>query len=529
MAINFQGLKKIFSAVDNEKFYPFYLLVLSAAILFFQLKGSIGSWDEAIYSEVAREGILNNSWIDLHYRGVLWLEKPPLAIWLTMVSFKIFGINEFATWFFPVIFGILGVMGTYYLAKCLFNSKIGFLSSLVLLSIPHYILMSRNNMMDIFLVSSSLISFLFLIKSNKDSRYLILSATFLGMAFMFKNVIALLNLPVFLYYLYLNNRLGILKDKYFYLSLTIFLAIVLPWHLIMFFKYKWMFLNDYIGYHLIERYNKNILNTDYSSDIFYYFKVIARRAGSWWFVLLATLPIVLKDIKNKIKHKELKLFLFWMIFIFIFFTSSTTKLHHYILPLYIPFSVLIAYGLYNSYLRRSILAAVSVFILFMNIDQSVILRVSDFGESRLLFPLVLYKLFHLPTYLIYAFVTLLIVFVFYNYFSKSKILALKISFLSIFLFSFLLPFYPERGIIAKRVGNIIQDKNIETIYYSDYGTEQNLENPLVYYGYPAKVEFLRARNDVFSENSSSYCLKSKSHYHKSKKLDYEFYPCEIVQ
>lgn len=49
----------------------------------------------------------------------------------------------------------------------------------------------------------------------------------------------------------------------------------------MFLIHKWNFLNDYVGYHLFQRYSENILNTEYSSDFFYYFKVILKRFGSW--------------------------------------------------------------------------------------------------------------------------------------------------------------------------------------------------------------------------------------------------------
>lgn len=524
-----ETIEKLYKKINNERYYPWYILILSIFVLFFQLDGSVGSWDEAIYSEVAREGLLNNDWINLRHNGVLWFEKPPLAIWLTMISYKMFGVNEFAVWFFPVIFGILGILGIYFIAKKLFNSQIGFLSSLILLSIPHYVLMSRNNMMDIFLVSNSVISFLFLIKSRDNKKYIIFSAVFFSLAFMSKNIIALLNLPIFFYYLYLNNSLSILKSRYFYYAFILFFAIILPWHLIMFLTHRWDFLNEYIGYHMLQRYNENILNTEYSSDIFYYFKVILKRTGSWWFVFLATFFILLSDVKNKVKDKELKVLLFWMIFVFIFFTSATTKLHHYILPMYIPFSMLVAYGIYRSFFKKHIFILISTFVLFMNADISTILNVSDFGEARLLLPAILHRSLNSP-FIIYGFVLFLIFYIFYNYILNRKIFALKTSVLSIFLFSFILPFSPDRGILAKKIGGLAAGKNIDKIYYYDYHIEQNLKNTLIYYNYPIEIEYLGFEDiNLFNKNSSTYCLKSRFNYKNSKKLYYDFYPCEVVK
>jgi len=529
-----KSLKNFYKLLNNEKYYPWYILLLSAAVLFFQLEGSVGNWDEAAYSQIAKEGLQSNNWIDFHYFGKLWFEKPPLVIWLTMISFKIFGINEFAVWFFPVIFGIFGVVGTYYLGKYLFNSKVGLFAALILLSVPHYVLMARNNMMDIFLVSNSVISFLFLIKSKENSKYLILSAVFLGLAFMSKNVIALLNLPVFFYYFYLNNQLSILRNKYFYLSLVAFLAIVLPWHLVMFLEYKWDFWNSYIGFHLITRYTKDVVIGG-SEDILHYFKVVILRSGSWWFVLLALSPIILKDILNKINRQKLYLLIFWITLVILFFTSSSTKVHHYILPMYIPFSILIAYGMHQAYLKKSIFLVIAVFSLFVSISQGAILRAADFGESMLLLPFVLRNAFFNYEHVIYAFVAIVIAYLFYNYFSGNRKFALKISLILIFLFAALLPLKPDRFPLSKEVMKLSEGKKIETIYYFDY-YNKNAGGSLRYYNYPIKIEVLnKLEGDNYVKSSSSYCLINRTDFstvnnlHRTKKLDYDFYPCEIAK
>ena len=531
-----KSFKNFYKFLNNEKYYPWYILFLSVTVLFFQLNGSIGSWDEAIYCEVAKEGVMRNNWIDFFYKGELWFEKPPFVIWLTMISYKIFGVTEFASWFFPVIFGILGVVGIYYLGKYLFNSKVGLFAALILLSIPHYILMARNNMMDIFLVSNSLISFLFLIKSKKNIKYLVLSAVFLGLAFMSKNIISLLNLPVFIYYLYISKQLNILKSKYFYLSIIIFLAIILPWHLIMFLKYGFAFTDNYINYHLIERYSKNILHMEHSSDIFYYVKIILQRTGSWWFVFLAALPLILNRIKQKApEYKKLLFLILWFVFIFVFFTSSVTKINHYILPVYIPFSLLIAYSLREYYVNKSVFLLLLIPVLFMNINWAAILRVSDFGESRLLFPLILYRIFHFPASIIFLLVCLLSGYVLYCYFLKSKSLAANILLSSLFIFSFILPFYPDRYPLAKKIGELVKKNNTEMIYFFCYSHKSfDIKNQLVFYNYPVRIISLEPENlerAKFNKDSNIYCLINKTDFYgwyRSKELNYDFYPCEIT-
>jgi len=57
--------KKFLSFLKNEKYYPYFVLLLGVVVIFFQLHGSLGTGDEVIYSQVARgdfsEGRMDNS------------------------------------------------------------------------------------------------------------------------------------------------------------------------------------------------------------------------------------------------------------------------------------------------------------------------------------------------------------------------------------------------------------------------------------------------------------------------------------
>ena len=72
------------------------LATLTAAVALLPLLGRkpLTDWDEAIYAEVSRE-MLGHSWLVLHWNAALWLEKPPLMLWVTAVFFHLFGVTEF--------------------------------------------------------------------------------------------------------------------------------------------------------------------------------------------------------------------------------------------------------------------------------------------------------------------------------------------------------------------------------------------------------------------------------------------------
>jgi asparagine N-glycosylation enzyme membrane subunit Stt3 len=518
-------LNKMADYLYREKHYPFYILAISAFILLFQLEGSIGNWDEAIYSEVAKEGLARNDWMSLWYRDGIWFEKPPLVIWLTMISYRIFGISEFSTWLFPVLFGIMGILGVYYMGKMMFGPKVGLLASLVLVTTPHYLVMSRNNMMDIFLFTNLIWSFVFLIKTRKNGKYLIPASVFLALAFMTKNFASVLIYPVMAFWLYANRRECHIGKKHIFASILVFLAIVLPWHLSMYLEYGWEFIENYIGIHIIERFNSNMLDLKQSSDVLYYFKVLLQRSGSWWLTLVAFLPLMFNDARKNVKRKEISTLIIWILIFFISYSASKTKLHHYILPIYAPISLAVAYGLHRSYLRRSIFGLLPLFIIFMNIDPATIRQVSDFGEARLVFPIILYGYFHFTEYIVYVSAMLLIACISIIYFQIGKRFASGASIVAVLMFSILIPFNPDRAPLAKEVGKRLKEENVKIIRHIDL-KNLNIDGSLVFYTYPTKVvPYKKKINFEFNAESPAYCLMDRSSAKDLNEIVYDFYPC----
>src|SRR5436190_3312801 len=52
---------------------------------------------EARYGEISRKMAELNDWVTLWFdHGVPYWGKPPLAFWVTAISFKLFGVNEFS-------------------------------------------------------------------------------------------------------------------------------------------------------------------------------------------------------------------------------------------------------------------------------------------------------------------------------------------------------------------------------------------------------------------------------------------------
>ncbi|NMD17000.1 MAG: phospholipid carrier-dependent glycosyltransferase, partial [Synergistaceae bacterium] len=100
---------------SHRKNLLFLLALIS--ILYLVALGSHGLLDpdEGRYSEIPREMLESGDFITPRLNYVAYFEKPVLHYWLTALSFKVLGQNEFAARFFPAFLAMAGVMITYWL------------------------------------------------------------------------------------------------------------------------------------------------------------------------------------------------------------------------------------------------------------------------------------------------------------------------------------------------------------------------------------------------------------------------------
>ena len=107
------------------------LLIVCSFLFFFALgRMALTDPDETFYAETAREMVNEGEWITPLIFGKTQFEKPIFYFWLVVSSYKIFGINEFAARFPSAVFGLIGVLGIYYLGRLLFSRACGLLSGL---------------------------------------------------------------------------------------------------------------------------------------------------------------------------------------------------------------------------------------------------------------------------------------------------------------------------------------------------------------------------------------------------------------
>lgn len=126
------------------------LLFAAAAALLFVGNGSLLITDsvESNYALTAKEMVLSGDWLSPQIYGHYWYDKPIFFYWLTALAYKMFGFTEFASRFFPALFGLGSVTLLAWGGSKLENARSGFFSALVLLSSVEFFLISKSVITD---------------------------------------------------------------------------------------------------------------------------------------------------------------------------------------------------------------------------------------------------------------------------------------------------------------------------------------------------------------------------------------------
>ena len=87
-------------------------IFIISALLFIPFLGQVHlfDWDEINFAESAREMIASHDYLTVKINFIPFWEKPPLFIWMQVLSMKIFGINEFAARFPDALCGIITLL-----------------------------------------------------------------------------------------------------------------------------------------------------------------------------------------------------------------------------------------------------------------------------------------------------------------------------------------------------------------------------------------------------------------------------------
>lgn len=317
-------------------------IILVCSILFLYNLGNphLSHWDEAWYADVSRTMLNSGNFLTPVWNGQPFFEKPPLYYWISVISFSIFGINEFAVRFPSALAGILCIIVLYFYVKKNFNSKTAVFSTIILSSVPIFLYRARTGNLDVLLTLWMLFSiFCFTWAMHGNKKWFSCMAISIFLGFLTKGFIGLYPLFIIGIVLIFQRNWKVLKSKQF-LSSVIMLGLFVCGFITIFYLINGsLFVNQFLlsnteKYHFGEQ-NLKSFSLDYLSHIKSGLKL-------WFpFFLVSILYVMYGVKKNKNSHMLLP-FLFIIIFFIIMSFSHNTS-NWYIIPLYPFVSLIIAY------------------------------------------------------------------------------------------------------------------------------------------------------------------------------------------
>jgi 4-amino-4-deoxy-L-arabinose transferase-like glycosyltransferase len=335
----------------NHSIIPEILIALGALLIYIPFLGGVHlfDWDEINFAESAREMILTGDFLTVQIDFVPFWQKPPLFIWMQVISMKIFGIGEFAARFPNVLCAMVTLVLLYRAGKHLYDAEFGWIWVFSYIGSLLPSLYFKSGIIDpwfnlfIFGALLNMIYFLDAERGSKKGKHLLISAVLLGLANLTKGPVSILlfGLTILIFWALHRFRLKILWSEI--LAFFGILALVGgSWFLVQIAVGNLSVIMDFIEYQL------QLLKTRDSGHggfFFYHFAVL----------LFGVFPVsifALKGFRRSYYDSNVqKRFKVWMIILFLVvlgvFSLVKTKIIHYSSLAYFPLSYLGTYVIYK--------------------------------------------------------------------------------------------------------------------------------------------------------------------------------------
>jgi len=204
----------------------FYLPFLGGVHLF--------DWDEINFAEIAREMIVLDEYFKPFINYQPFWEKPPLFIWMQVLSMKIFGVGEYAARFPNALCGMLTLVILYRTGRQLYDHRFGVIWSLTYFGTVLPFLYFKSGIIDpwfnLFIFGGIYLFILFHWKKNGYAidlgrhryTYLFLSGMVIGLGILTKGPVAYLlaALTFGVYWVYQRFRFYVNVPEFIFYTLS---------------------------------------------------------------------------------------------------------------------------------------------------------------------------------------------------------------------------------------------------------------------------------------------------------------------
>jgi 4-amino-4-deoxy-L-arabinose transferase-like glycosyltransferase len=301
--------------------------------------------DEGRYAEIGREMFASGDWITTRLNGIKYFEKPPLQAWMNALTFTLFGLGEWQARLWTGVCGIVGVVMTAWAGRVVFSPRVGLYAGLVLASSLFWLAAGQINSLDMSLAAMMSLSLGSVLIAQRDDAgaaerraWMLAAWAAMALAVLAKGLVGIV-LPgaVLVLYSLAARDADIWRRLHLGKGLLVFFAIAAPWFILVGLRNP-----EQPHFFFIHEHFERFLTTGH------------RREGAWWYFVPLLLAGVLPWLgllphglaagltRQPGRFQPRLLLLIWAVFIVVFFSSSSSKLPGYIVPVFPALALLMA-------------------------------------------------------------------------------------------------------------------------------------------------------------------------------------------
>lgn len=317
---------------------------------------------DAVQAQIARNMLESGDMVTARLNGVAYLEKSPLKYWMMVVSFRLFGVHDWAARL-PVVICIIGLcVLVAAMGKWAFGARAGFYAGTALATCIGLFLFTRILIPDVILTATIALALWAMMRAleeegGRDRMWAAIMGASMGAGLLLKGLIAVVfpiaAMGLFLFFSGQFFARRTWQRLHPFLALSLLLLIAAPWHIMATLRnppYLDLTLRsapgEYRGFFWFYFMNEHVLrflNMRYPRDyntvprhLFWLFHLLWLSPWSAW---LAGLPGV--SYRGSDRASRMRLLCLCLAgFIMVFFTFSTTQ-EYYSLPAYPAFALLL--------------------------------------------------------------------------------------------------------------------------------------------------------------------------------------------
>ncbi|MEJ1223428.1 ArnT family glycosyltransferase [Sediminicola sp. 1XM1-17] len=245
--------------ISNSRYW--FLLILVVLVYVAGMFVTLLENDSAQFAVMAMRMVQENDFLSLFKGPEEYLDKPHMHYWLAALSFKIFGINEWAYRIPGILSTLFGAYSCYGLGRLLYNRATGKLAALMFMTAQTIMLSAIDVRTDAVLTGFTIFAIWHLVAyiEHRKIQSIILGAFGAGIAFSTKGQIAILviGFPILCHLAYTRKWLSLINWRVL-VALGIFAITITP----MLYAY----------YHQFDLHPEKVIRgKDHRSGIFFIF------------------------------------------------------------------------------------------------------------------------------------------------------------------------------------------------------------------------------------------------------------------